>query len=138
MTADGIECRTERAESDVLIAAAHSTIRDRCIERTARSGHFVRYIDLIDATGDLEPANRGRLTRRQDGGFSGLEESQVTRSSLCVLSREYPADADIQRNPSPFTNPSDLPKRFMRVRARPAFSPFRADDASSILVGRSV
>jgi hypothetical protein len=29
------------------------------------------------------------------------------------------------------------PKQFMRVRARPAFSPFQADDASSTLVGRS-
>ena len=33
---------------------------------------------------------------------------------------------------------SDLPEQFMRVRAHPAFSPFQADDASSILVGRSL
>jgi hypothetical protein len=89
MTADGIECRIERAESDVLIAAAHSTICDRCGERTARSSYFVRYIDLIDATGDLQPANRGRRTRRQDGGFSGLEEKPGKRGRACVF---YPAN----------------------------------------------
>jgi hypothetical protein len=54
-----------------------------------------------------------------------------------VLSREYPASADIQGNPSPFTHRSDLPQQFIRVRARPAFSPFQADDPSSTLVGRS-
>ncbi len=58
-------------------------------------------------------------------------------NDLIVSSREYPADADIQGNPSSFTRRSDLSKQFMMVRARPAFSPFQADDASSILVGRS-
>ena len=57
---------------------------------------------------------------------------------LVVSSREYPADADVQHNPPTFTYRSDLPQQFMRVRAHPAFSPFQADDASSILVGRSV
>ena len=54
-----------------------------------------------------------------------------------VLSCEYPADAGIQGNPTPFTHRSDLPQQLMRVQGRPAFSPFQADDASSILVGRS-
>jgi hypothetical protein len=70
-------------------------------------------------------------------GYREASHAWAVTGSGVVSSREYPADADIQRNPSPFTYVSDLPKQFMRVRVRPAFSPFQADDASSILVGRS-
>jgi hypothetical protein len=53
-------------------------------------------------------------------------------------SRECSADVDIQSNSSSFANLFDPAKRFIGVRARPALLPFQADDASSILVGRSL
>jgi hypothetical protein len=72
------------------------------------------------------------------GCCSDRNRAWAVRTPEWFSSREYPANADIQGNPPAFTRRSDLPQQFMMVQAHSAFSPFQADDASSILVGRSL
>jgi hypothetical protein len=95
---------------------------------TVRWGHLLgRRITYVTGDGQTNPHPYGSRST-----LLGVADLQGEPSRL------VPADADIRRNPFLFTHRSDLPKQFVRVRARPAFRPFQADEASSILVGALV